>query len=88
MSGKIRPNVAAALQTITWGNRELMSIATIRSTALVVADELDRGADLLAGVERLVIAYKAMLTDPETGAAGVDATVRQMATMAGIEVGA
>ena len=44
--------------------------------------------DLLAGVERLVVAYRAMLADPETGAAGVDATVRQMAAMAGIEVGA
>jgi len=43
-------------------------------------------ADLLAGVERLVEAYRAMLRDPETGAAGVDATVRQMAALAGIEV--
>jgi hypothetical protein len=45
-------------------------------------------SDLLAGVVRLVEAYRAMLADPETGAAGVDATVRQMAAMAGIEVGA
>lgn len=42
--------------------------------------------ECLAGIERLVEAYRAMLRDPETGAAGVDATVRQMATMAGIEV--
>lgn len=40
----------------------------------------------LAEIRKLVDAYKAMLRDPETGAAGVDATVRQMATMAGLEV--
>lgn len=47
-----------------------------------------RVAEWLSTTERLVEAYRAMLADPETGAAGVDATVRQMATMAGLEVGA
>jgi hypothetical protein len=39
-----------------------------------------------AATRRLVDAYRAMLRDPETGAAGVDATVRQMAGMAGMDV--
>jgi len=45
-------------------------------------------AEWLSTTERLVEAYRVMMRDPETGAAGVDATVRQMAAMAGIEVGA
>jgi hypothetical protein len=43
-------------------------------------------ADCLATMRRLVASYRAMLADPETGRHGIDATVREMATLCGLEV--
>jgi hypothetical protein len=43
-------------------------------------------ADCLASMRRLVASYHKMRADPETGRHGIDATVREMAALCGLEV--